>query len=79
MSKGFERFKDDILLKKLEVLDSKYKNAIQKPSNVNYGYAMRAYHALKVANPPEWKYREKANIIKDILTKRNVKFNTYFV
>lgn len=74
-----ERFKTPTLLKKLEVLDDKYYKAITKPSIINHGYGMRAYHAIKVSNPPEWKYKERANIIKEILKARNVEFKTYHV
>lgn len=74
-----EKFKSETLLKKLKVLDNKYYDAIMKPSNIDFGYAMRAYHAIKTMNPPEWKYKDRADIIKEILTNRNVEFRTSFV
>jgi hypothetical protein len=74
-----EQFKTETLLKKLDALDFKYRDAITKPSNIDFGYGMRAYHALKTMNPPEWKYKDRAQKIKAILTERNVKFHTYYV
>lgn len=74
-----EKFKTSTLLKKLEVLDQKYYDAIMKPSNIGFGYSMRAYHAIKTMNPPEWKYKDRANKIKEILKNRNIDFYTRYV
>ena len=74
-----EQFKTETLLKKLQALDDKYYDAITKPSNINFGYGMRAYHAIKVMNPPEWKYKARAETIKEILDKRNVNYHTHYV
>jgi hypothetical protein len=74
-----EKYKNETLLKKLNVLDNKYHDAIMKPSNIGFGYGMRAYHAIKTMNPPEWKYKDRANVIKSILEERNVLFHTYYV
>jgi len=72
-------YKTETLLKRLEKYDQKYYEAISKPSNIGFGYGMRAYHALKVQNPPEWKIQDKAKIIAEELRKRKVKFNTHFL
>lgn len=73
------KFKIPTLLNKLKVLDDKYYNTIMKPSNIGFGYSMRAYHAIKTMNPPEWKYKDRANKIKEILKERNVSFYTRYV
>jgi hypothetical protein len=57
------RYKTETLLKRLERYDEKYKEQVSKPSNINWGYGMRAYHAIKVMNPPEWKTKDKAEAI----------------
>jgi hypothetical protein len=74
-----EKFKTETLLKKLSILDTKYYDAIMKPSNIGFGYGMRAYHAIKTMNPPEWKYKDRANVIKEILNERGVSFCTHYV
>lgn len=73
------RYKIDTLLKRLERYDKKYYEAITKPSNINHGYAMRAYHAIKVQNPPEWKIKDKAEEVAEELKRRNVIFNTTYL
>ena len=74
------KFKTETLLKRLERYDSKYHEQISTPhGHINFGYGMRAYHALKNFNPPEFKTREKARDIADELTKRRVKFHTTFL
>lgn len=74
-----KQYKTESLLKKLERYDEKYREAINKPSNISWGYGMRAYHAIKVSNPPEWKIKDKAKLIKEELENRGVQFNTYWV
>lgn len=74
---GTKNYKTETLLKRLEKYDEKYYEAVSKPSNIGFGYGMRAYHALKVQNPPEWKIRDKAKLIADELIRRKVKFRTY--
>lgn len=71
--------KNDTLLKRLEKLDEKYYNQITKPTGIDWGYGMRAYHRLKTMNPPEWKTKEKANEIKEILKFRGIEFRTIWV
>lgn len=73
---NLERYKNDTLLKRLEKYDQKYYEAISKPSNIGFGYGMRAYHGLKTMNPPEWKIRDKAQAIADELINRGVSFRT---
>ncbi|HFK5512768.1 TPA: hypothetical protein ACGZ9U_003716 [Elizabethkingia anophelis] len=68
-----------ILLDRLEKYDQKYYDAITKPSNLNYGYSMRAYHAIKVSNPPEWKIKAKAELIAFELKNRGIQFNTRYL
>lgn len=74
-----EKSKTETLLKRLESYDEKYHQAVSKPSNINFGYAMRAYHALKVQNPPEWKIKDKAQAVADELISRGVKFRTTYL
>lgn len=74
-----KKYKTATLLKRLENYDQKYYEAISKPSNINFGYGMRAYHALKVQNPPEWKIRDKAKIIAEELRLRGIKFSTIYL
>ena len=74
-----KKYKTETLLKRLEKYDEIYYEAICKPSNIGFGYGMRAYHALKVQNPPEWKIRDKAVLIADELTKRGVTFRTSYL
>lgn len=76
---AIKNYKTETLLKRLENYDQKYYEAICKPSNIGFGYGMRAYHALKVQNPPEWKIKDKAEPIAEELRIRGVKFNTYFL
>ncbi|MCT4151326.1 hypothetical protein HZP59_08785 [Elizabethkingia anophelis] len=72
-------YKTETLLKRLESYDYKYYEAISKPSIIGHGYAMRAYHAIKMQNPPEWKIKTKAELIANELKNRGVKFNTRFL
>ncbi|MBT2621250.1 hypothetical protein [Chryseobacterium sp. ISL-6] len=72
-------YKTKTLLKRLDNYDQKYYDTICKPSNIGVGYAMRAYHALKVQNPPEWKIRSKAEEVAEELRIRGVKFTTHFL
>lgn len=74
-----KNYKTETLLRRLENYDQKYYEAVSKPSNIGFGYGMRAYHALKVQNPPEWKIKDKAEAIAEELRKRGVKFNTHFL
>lgn len=74
-----ENSKTDTLIKRLQTYDKKYYEAISKPLNINFGYAMRAYHAMKVQNPPEWKIKDKAILISDELIKREIKFSTIYL
>jgi len=70
------RYKDDTLLRRLQNYDEKYYDAIMTPrQNESWGYSMRAYHANKVSNPPEWKIRDKANEVAEELTNRGVSFS----
>ncbi len=71
--------KTESLLKRLEKYDEKYRDAINKPSNIGFGYGMRAYHGLKTMNRPEWKIKDKANEVKRILNERGVNYRTYWV
>ena len=73
------KYKTPVLLNRLERYDEKYYEAISKPSRIDHGYAMRAYHAIKVSNPPEWKIRDKAKLIADELKSRNVSFSTTYL
>ncbi|MBB4807183.1 hypothetical protein HNP38_002487 [Chryseobacterium defluvii] len=72
-------YKTETLLKRLENYDQKYYDAICKPSNIGFSYGMRAYHALKIQNPPEWRIRSKAEVVAEELRKRGVKFSTHFL
>jgi hypothetical protein len=72
-------YKTQILLDRLEKYDQKYYDAITKPSNINHGYSMRAYHACKVSNPPEWKIKAKAELIALELINRGIVFNTRYL
>lgn len=75
-----EKYRDETLLKLLENYDNKYYEAITKPhSGQEWGYAMRAYHAHKVSNPPEWKIRDKAKRIVEELQRRNVRYHTCYL
>jgi hypothetical protein len=71
-----KNYKTETLLKRLEKYDEKYYETVSKPSNIGFGYGMRAYHALKVQNPPEWKIRDKAKEIAEELIQRGVNFRT---
>ncbi len=74
------RFKAETLLKRLSIYDNKYYEAIMKPrKEQTWGYAMRAYHASKVANPPEWKIRDKAIALVEELKRRGVPYSTIFL
>ena len=73
------KFKTEILLKRLEKYDEKYYEAISKPSIIDWGYNMRAYHANKVSNPPEWKIKDKAELIAEKLKARNISFSTTYL
>ncbi|OJV50977.1 MAG: hypothetical protein BGO31_10950 [Bacteroidetes bacterium 43-16] len=74
------RYKTETLLKKLAVYDNKYYEAIRKPRREQtWGYAMHAYHASKVANPPEWKIRDKAIVLVEELKKRGVPYSTIYL
>ena len=71
--------KTEALLNRLNKYDEKYRDAINKSNGIGFGYGMRAYHRLKTMNPPEWKIKEKAEEIKNILDERGVKYHTYWV
>lgn len=74
------RFKDKTLLIRLENYDNKYYEAIMTPrKEQQWGYAMRAYHASKVANPPEWKIKDKARAINEELQRRGVQYHTHYL
>lgn len=74
------RYKNETLLKRLERYDIQYYEAIMKPrKEQQWGYAMKAYHAAKVANPPEWRIKDKARQIVEELKRRGVKYYTSYL
>lgn len=77
---SLSRFKDQTLLDRLKRYDQQYYEAIITPRRgQEWGYAMRAYHAHKVANPLEWKIKEKAEKIADELRARGIEFYTTYL
>lgn len=68
------RFKDKILLQRLENYDNKYYEAIMTPRKEYCGS-----YANKVANPPEWKIKDKARAITEELQRRGVKYHTHYL
>lgn len=80
LTNKFARYKTETLLKRLQVYDNKYNEAITKPRRKqSWGYVMRAYHAAKVANPHEWIIRDKAALLIEELKRRAVQYSTGFL
>ncbi len=74
------RYKSETLLKRLEKYDEQYYLAIMTPKRGDeWGYAMRSYYAQKVANPPEWKIKDKAIALVEELNRRGVSYSTTYL